>query len=71
MKRGKKYIEAAKLIEKGNLYEKADVMQTSRFVVQLYCRTEQVKRFVSLYLRKMQKLKRRKQLEQITWEAMN
>lgn len=26
MKRGKKYIEAAKLIEKGNLYEKADAV---------------------------------------------
>ena len=39
MKRGKKYIEAAKLIERGNLYEKAeqvvtDVTLTSRSVEQ-------------------------------------
>mgnify|MGYP000626976424 CR=1 FL=1 len=26
MKRGKKYIEAAKLIERGNLYEKAEAV---------------------------------------------
>ena len=30
MKRGKKYIEAAKLIERGNLYEKAEAVSIGK-----------------------------------------
>ena len=43
-----------------------DVTLTSRFVEQLFCHTELVKRFVFLYLRKMPKLKKLKQPEQIS-----
>ena len=73
MKRGKKYAEAAKAVDRTNLYDPAeaislvkktavakfdetieliseqavmDVMLNSRFVVQLYCLTEQEKLFV-------------------------
>ena len=93
MKRGKKYIEAAKQIERGNLYEKADaialvkksavakfdeiirptseqdvtdVTLISRSVELLFFRTEQVKLFVSLYLLKMQRLRKQKLQEQIS-----
>ena len=82
MKRGKKYVEAAKAIDRGTLYDVADavalvkktaleqvvtdVTLTSRFVEQLYCHTEQVKRFVSLYLLKTLKLRKLKLLEQIS-----
>ena len=93
MKRGKKYVEAAKTIDRGTLYDVADAVSLvkktatakfdetievhirtgcdgrhadSRFVEQLFCRTELVKRFVFLYLRKMPKLKKLKQPEQIS-----
>ena len=93
MKRGKKYVEAAKTIDRGTLYDVADAVSlvkktatakfdetieahirtdvtdvtlTSRFVEQLFCHTELVKRFVFLYLRKMPKLKKLKQPEQIS-----
>ena len=93
MKRGKKYVEAAKTIDRGTLYDVADAVSlvkrlqqqnsmrqlkliseldvtdvtlTSRFVEQLYCHTEQVKRFVSLYLLKTLKLRKLKLLEQIS-----
>ena len=77
MKRGKRYVEAAKLVDRATLYDSSrchlpslrrlqllnlmrpsklisepavtDVMQISRSVVQLYCRTELVRPFVSLY----------------------
>ena len=92
MKRGKKYIEASKLIERGNLYDKEeaialvkksatakfdetievtseqavmDVTQISRSVVRSYFRTEQVKRFVSLYSLRMLRQKRQRQPERI------
>ena len=79
MKRGKKYIEAAKLIERGNLYEKeearqsrliseqdvTDVMQISRSAARLFFRTEQVKKFAFLYLQKTQRQKKQKQQELI------
>ena len=94
MKRGKKYVEAAKTIDRGTLYDVADAVSlvkkrlqqqnlmrqsrliseqdvtdvtlTSRFVEQLFCHTEQVKRFVSLYLLKTLKLRKLKLLEQIS-----
>ena len=50
MKRGKKYIEAAKNIERGNLISEpdvTDVMPISRSEAQLYCRMVLEKRFVS------------------------
>ncbi len=43
-----------------------DVMQISRSVVQLYCLTEPVRKFVSLYLQRTQRLKKQKQQELIT-----
>ena len=73
MKRGKKYAEAAKAVNRANLYDPeeaislvkktavanltrqskliseqdvTDVMQSSRFVVQLYCLTELERLFV-------------------------
>lgn len=93
MKRGKKYIEAAKLIERGNLYEKAEAVAlvkksaVAKFdeTIEAHIRTgcdgrhadQQIrgavvlphgtgKKFVSLYLQKMQKQKKQKQPEQIT-----
>ena len=54
MKHGKKYIEAAKNIERG------------RFVEQLYCHTELVRKFVSWYSLRMLRLKKLKQLVLIT-----
>ena len=78
MKRGKKYIEAAKLIERGNLYEKEEAVALvkkaapakvdatiSRSVEQLFCHTEQVKKFAFLYLQKTQRQKKQKQQELI------
>ena len=85
MKRGKKYVEAAKAVDRATLYDapeaislvkKAavakftsvqaamDVTQISRFVEQLFCHTEQVKKFVYLYLPKMLRQKRQRQQEQ-------
>ena len=93
MKRGKKYIEAAKQIERGNLYEKADAIAlvkksaVAKFdeTIEAHIRTgcdgrhadqqirgavvlphEQVKLFVSLYLLKMQRLRKQKLQEQIS-----
>ena len=63
MKRGKKYVEAAKAIDRGTLYDVADAVA---LVEQLYCHTELVKRFVSLYLLKTLKLRKLKLLEQIS-----
>ena len=84
MKRGKKYIEASKLIERGNLYDKEEAIalvkksatakfdetievhiRTGRSVVRSYFRTEQVKRFVSLYSLRMLRQKRQRQPERI------
>lgn len=91
MKRGKKYVEAAKAVDRATLYDTAeaislvkkqqllnltrlskltsvqaamDVMQISRFVELLFCRTEPVKRFVFLYLQEMQKLRKQKRQAQ-------
>ena len=93
MKRGKKYVEAAKAIDRGTLYDVADAValvkktavakfdetieahirtgcdgrhadQQIRGAVVLH--TEQVKRFVSLYLLKTLKLRKLKLLEQIS-----
>ena len=107
MKKGKRYAEAAKLVDRTKLYDvqeavsvvkKAanakfdetieahlrlgvdgrqaeqvvtDVMQTSRSVEQLYCLMEPVKKFVFLYLRKMQKQKKQRQQEQSMSEQKN
>ena len=82
MKHGKKYIEAAKNIERGNLYGKEEaialVKKTAvakfdetieahiRTVEQLYCHTELVRKFVSWYSLRMLRLKKLKQLVLIT-----
>ena len=79
MKRGKKYVEAAKAVDRATLYDTADltrpskftsvqaamdVTQISRSVEQLFCHTEQVKKFVYLYLPRMLRQKRQRQQEQ-------
>ena len=93
MKRGKRYVEAAKLVDRASLYEAADaisivkkaagakfdetvelhirtgcdgVMLISRSVVQLYCRTELVRPFVSLYLLRDRRQKRLRLQAQIS-----
>ena len=93
MKRGKKYVEAAKTIDRGTLYDVADAVSlvkktaTAKFdeTIEAHIRTgcdgrhadQQIrgavvlphgtgKRFVFLYLRKMPKLKKLKQPEQIS-----
>ena len=44
MKHGKKYTEAAKLVDRATFYEpNDDVTLSSRSVVQLYCLTEPVR----------------------------
>ena len=81
MKRGKRYVDGAKKVDRTVQYESADasklvkenatsltrpssftsvqvvmdVTLSSRSVVLLYCRTEQVKPFVFWYLQKAQK----------------
>ena len=91
MKRGKKYVEAAKAIDRGTLYDVADAVSLVKKTAvakfdetieahirtgcdgrhadqqireQLYCRTVLVRRFVSLYLQRMQKLRKQRQPEQ-------
>ena len=93
MKRGKRYVEAAKAIDRATLYDTADaialvkksavakfdetieahlrtgcdgVMLISRSVVQLYCRTELVRPFVSLYLLRDRRQKRLRLQAQIS-----
>ena len=46
-----------------------DVMQTSRYVVQLYCLTEQVRKFAFLYLQKAIKLQKQKQLMKLVGKS--
>ena len=92
MKRGKKYIEAAKLIERGNLYDPAEAValvkksatakfdETIEAHIRTGCdgrhadqqirgavvfRTEQERKFVSLYSQRMQRQKKQKQQELI------
>ena len=71
MKRGKKYIEAAKqqsLTRQSRLTSEqvvTDVMQISRSAARLFFRTEQVKKFAFLYLQKTQRQKKQKQQELI------
>ena len=68
MKRGKRYVDGAKKVDRTVQYESADAIKlvkenatakdvtlSSRSVVLLYCRTEQVKPFVFWYLQKAQK----------------
>ena len=83
MKRGKRYVDGAKKVDRTVQYESADAIKlvkrktlqqsltrpssftsvqvvmdvtlSSRSVVLLYCRTEQVKQFVYLYSQKVQK----------------
>ena len=91
MKRGKKYVEAAKAIDRGTLYDVADAVSlvkktaVAKFdeTIEAHIRTgcdgrhadQQVrgavvlphgtgKRFVSLYLQRMQKLRKQRQPEQ-------
>ena len=91
MKRGKKYVEAAKAVDRATLYDAPEAISlvkkaaVAKFdetievhirtgcdgrhadqqsVEQLFCHTEQVKKFVYLYLLKMLRQKRQRQQEQ-------
>ena len=74
MKRGKKYVEAAKAVDRATLYDTAEAISLvkkaavakfdetieAHIRTGLFCRTEPVKRFVFLYLQEMQKLRKQK-----------
>ena len=74
MKRGKKYVEAAKAIDRATLYDVADAVSlvkktaTAKFdetIEALYCRTVLVRRYVSSYLQKTQRQRKQRQPELI------
>ena len=54
MKRGKKYIEAAKLIERGNLYEKAEAVALVKKSAVAKLTSEQVVTDVTLISRSVE-----------------
>ena len=64
MKRGKKYLEKSKLVDKANLYDLA-VMLTSRLEVLLFSLTVLVRLFVSSYSLRVLRLTKLRQLVQI------
>ena len=74
MKKGKRYAELTKLVDRTNNYDPQEAVALvkklanakfdSRSVEQLYFHTELVKKLKFLYSLKMQKLKKRKQQEQ-------